>query len=214
MKPASIMITSVLFVGCSREAKPVPVQTTAPASAPSPSSPQPDVVQPEPVPEPPPNPVETGIPLPIPDEVADTAVKEYRSRLDGSLSRGASKAARYGYSFNEKRERENGVVFSGDPDCPYPKAPFAVGKAGYLLLPRIVQIIGPQTALVSLNDKILIAVGWPTDEKVDGEYLIGKGGAIISDRVSYESTTGAKRTVYLIQPFNIENRLKELESGK
>lgn len=88
--------------------------------------------------------------------------------------------------------------------------PFAKNQVAYVQFAKILQVVDPSTALVIVEDNrgserkryTLLARGWSTQGKADGDYLFAEAPSICLGPSSYMSVVGANRTVMSIGFFD------------
>jgi len=140
--------------------------------------------------------IEAGVPIAIPEQEAKDAVSTYIKEREKRLSEGRLS------SFDKDRKPLLVFNFNGSKG----ERTLSVGAAAFLFPPRILHIEGPTSAEVWIDDKIVLAIGWPTSGKVDGEKLVDlMEGSIVS---AIHNTGGS--TIYVIQPFDLYGRLSRL----
>lgn len=78
-----------------------------------------------------------------------------------------------------------------------------IGRIGYITRARVVQIVDSTTLIVRTAGKTVVVKGLGTGKLVDGDtlrpYMMEVAG-----RTTYRTALGAKATVYLLEPFDIE----------
>jgi hypothetical protein len=140
--------------------------------------------------------IEAGEPIAIPEEEAKDAVSAFIKERDLRVSQGR---------LSPKSESSTPMLFFNFNDKATVK--LSVGKVAFLMPPKISEINGPSSAYLWIQDKIVLAIGWSTNGKVDGETLFDDliRGAIVS---AIDNTRGG--TKYVIQPFDLYEQLSAL----